>query len=78
MTEYSLDNGLKLLILERHNVPVVSFLNYVDVGSVNEVYGITGIAHMFEHMAFKGTNKIGTSDYESEKEAIEKIEKIYM
>jgi predicted Zn-dependent peptidase len=42
---------------------VFSFFTHVDAGSVQGPYGQTGLAHMFEHMAFKGTDKIGTTDY---------------
>ncbi|HOH09146.1 MAG TPA: insulinase family protein, partial [bacterium] len=55
VVKHTLDNGLRLLILERHEAPVVSFVTYADVGAVNESEGITGISHIFEHMAFKGT-----------------------
>ncbi|MBI1940930.1 MAG: insulinase family protein, partial [Acidobacteria bacterium] len=57
--------------------PVFSFFTHVNVGSVQEDPGITGLAHMFEHMAFKGTDKIGTTDYSAEKVALEKIEEAY-
>ncbi|HEX2165177.1 MAG TPA: pitrilysin family protein, partial [Thermoanaerobaculia bacterium] len=76
-TEHVLDNGWTFIIVERPVAPVFSFATYVGVGSVEEVPGITGLAHMFEHMAFKGTSVIGTSDYEAEKAAIEKIETTY-
>ena len=55
ITLKKLPNGLTLLICERPEAPVFSFFTHVDVGSVQEVPGITGLAHMFEHMAFKGT-----------------------
>ncbi len=77
ITVKKLDNGLTVLICERPEAPVFSFFTHVDVGSVQEVPGITGLAHMFEHMAFKGTDKIGTSDYEKEKVALEKVEQAY-
>ena len=77
MTEFTLDNGLKFLVLERHQAPVVSFHTYADVGSVNEVLGITGLAHLFEHMAFKGTRTIGTKDYEAEAKVLAKIDELY-
>jgi predicted Zn-dependent peptidase len=67
MTERRLENGMTFLIVERHEVPVVSFHLYADVGSVDEEIGQTGMAHMFEHMAFKGTSDIGTRDYPREK-----------
>lgn len=78
VTEFSLDNGLNFIVVERHEAPVVSFLTYADVGSVDETRGITGIAHIFEHMAFKGTDRIGTENYEAEKAAMEKIDHIFM
>ncbi len=77
VTEHRLDNGLTILIYERPGAPVVSFYTYVDVGSAQEVPGITGLAHMFEHMAFKGTSKIGTSDYEAEVEALKRVNEAY-
>ncbi len=77
ITVKKLDNGLTVLVCERPVAPVFSFFTHVDVGSVQEVPGITGLAHMFEHMAFKGTDKIGTKDYEKEKAALEKVEQAY-
>lgn len=77
MTEFTLDNGLKFLILERHEAPVVSFHAYADAGSVDEVIGITGLAHLFEHMAFKGTKTIGTKDYKAEAKAMAKMDELF-
>lgn len=77
ITVKTLDNGLTVVICERPEAPVFSFFTHVDVGSDREVPGITGLAHMFEHMAFKGTDKIGTSNYAEEKVAIEKMEQAY-
>jgi len=77
LTVHVLDNGWTFLILERPVAPVFSFATQVDVGSAQEVTGITGLAHMFEHMAFKGTPNIGTSDYEAEREALLELEKAY-
>ena len=76
VVEHTLKNGLKILILERHDAPVVSFNTYADVGSVDDPKGYTGIAHMFEHMAFKGTTTFGTKDYAKEKELIKIDDKI--
>jgi len=76
-TVHKLKNGWTFVILERDVAPVFSFSTYVDVGSVQEVPGITGLAHMFEHMAFKGTPNIGTKDYEAEKKALEQVEAAY-
>src|SRR4051812_7945637 len=52
ITEFTLANGLRFIILERHQAPVASFYTYVDAGSAQEKTGLTGLAHMFEHMAF--------------------------
>lgn len=77
VTEATLENGLRVLIVERHVAPVVSFHTYVDVGSVNEHYGITGLAHIFEHMAFKGTERIGAEDLEAERQAMVRVDSLY-
>ena len=74
VTEFRLDNGLKFIVLERHQAPVVSFLTYADVGGVNEPIGKTGVAHFLEHLAFKGTTQIGTKNYEAEKQLLEKLD----
>src|SRR5579863_1968411 len=72
-----LDNGLTVVICERHEAPVFSFFTHVDAGSDREYPGITGLAHMFEHMAFKGTDTIGTRDWPAEKVALAKVETAY-
>ncbi len=77
VTEFTLPNGLRFLIIERHEAPVVSFHTYVNVGSVDDPSGETGIAHMFEHMAFKGTEAIGTKNWPEEKKALDAIEQVY-
>lgn len=77
LTKFSLDNGLTFLVLERHEVPIVSFHTYADVGSVDEVKGITGMAHLFEHMAFKGTKTIGTKNYKAEAAAMTKMDELF-
>src|SRR5271166_3198951 len=76
-TVKKLDNGLTVVICERPEAPVFSFYTHVDAGSVQDPLGETGLAHMFEHMAFKGTDKIGTTDYAAEKAALEKVETDY-
>jgi predicted Zn-dependent peptidase len=73
----TLDNGLTILIYERPTAPVVSFVTHVDVGAAQEVAGITGLAHMFEHMAFKGTRVVGTKGYAAEKKAMDKEDRAY-
>jgi predicted Zn-dependent peptidase len=77
LTKFSLDNGLTFLVLERHEVPVVSFHTYADVGSVDEVTGITGVAHLFEHLAFKGTQTVGTKNYKAEAAAMTKMDELF-
>ena len=69
-----LPNGLTLLICERQDAPVFSYVTFVDAGDVNDPSGDSGLAHMFEHLAFKGTTEIGTKDYAAEKVALEKVE----
>lgn len=73
----TLANGLTVVVCERKEAPVFSFFTHVDVGGDREVPGITGLAHMFEHMAFKGTDRIGTTDYAKEKAALEAVETAY-
>ncbi|MFM6026401.1 MAG: M16 family metallopeptidase [Dolichospermum sp.] len=76
LTEFRLDNGLKFIVLERHQAPVVSFLTYADVGGIDEPDGQTGVAHFLEHLAFKGTKRVGTKDYKAEAPLLEKLEKL--
>jgi len=77
VTEFTLPNGLHFIICERHEAPVVSFHTYVNAGSVDDPSGKTGLAHMFEHMAFKGTAAIGSLNWAAEKQAMQAIEQIY-
>jgi predicted Zn-dependent peptidase len=76
-TVRKLDNGLTVIIMERHDAPVFSYATVVNAGSAQEVPGITGLAHMFEHMAFKGSDRIGTKDWNAEKQALAKVETTY-
>lgn len=76
VTVHKLRNGMTFVIMERHEVPVFSTVYGFKVGSVDEVPGITGLAHLFEHMAFKGTPRIGTTDFEKEKAVMEKINEL--
>nr|WP_242038875.1 pitrilysin family protein [Anabaena lutea] len=76
LTEFRLDNGLKFIVLERHQAPVVSFLTYADVGGIDEPDGQTGVAHFLEHLAFKGTRRIGTTDYKAEKPLLDRLEQL--
>jgi len=75
--EHVLSNGMKFIILERHEAAVFSGHIYVNVGSADEFVGNTGIAHIFEHMAFKGTTTLGTKGYEEEKAIMGKMDRVY-
>ncbi len=77
LTEFTLENGLKFLVLERHDAPVVTCHTHANVGAVDEVKGITGLAHLLEHMAFKGTQTIGTKDYQAEARLLTKMDEIF-
>src|SRR6202521_3886141 len=77
ITVKKLPNGLTILICERPEAPVFSFFTLVNAGSAQDPMRATGLAHMFEHMAFKGTDKIGTTDYAAEKIALARVETAY-
>lgn len=76
VTEFTLPNGLHFILLERHQLPVVSFHTYVNVGSAQDPAGQTGMAHLFEHLAFKGTESVGTKDWATEKKALQDVDDI--
>ena len=63
VTESTLPNGLKLILLEDHKAPVVVFQLYYRIGSRNEQLGHTGLSHILEHLMFKGTEKTGPEEY---------------
>jgi predicted Zn-dependent peptidase len=73
----TLPNGLTVLLLQRPQTPVFSFFTVVDAGDAQDPAGKTGLAHMMEHMAFKGTGNIGTTDIAAETEALAKVEAAY-
>ena len=77
VTVKKLPNGLTLIVCNRPEAPVFSFFTIVNAGSVQDPKGETGLAHMFEHLAFKGTKDIGTTDYPAEKIALAKVEQSY-
>jgi len=76
VVEKTLANGMKLLLVERHDDPAIAGGWVAHVGSSNERPGITGIAHLFEHMMFKGTPTIGTTNYQRDLEIIAAQEKL--
>jgi zinc protease len=61
--ETVLSNGLKVILLENHKAPLVTFQVWYRVGSRNEEWGKTGLSHMLEHMMFKGTKKVGPEEF---------------
>src|SRR3974377_2348226 len=77
VTVKTLPNGLTVLILRRPEAPVVSFFTMVYTGSSQDPLSKTGLPHMMEHMAFKGTPDIGTTNYTEEKVALAKVEQAY-
>ncbi len=74
--EYVLSNGMKLLMVPKKGDPNVAAGWVAKVGSVNERPGITGISHLFEHMMFKGTHTIGTTDFAKDQKLIERMDAI--
>ncbi len=74
VVEKVLQNGLRVLVLERPGVPVVSFSFMMPVGAQDAPKGKTGLPHMLEHMMFKGTETIGTTDFKKEKPILEALD----
>ena len=72
-----LPNGLTLVLCERKDAPVFSYFTIVDAGDANDPGQQSGLAHMFEHLAFKGTEDIGTKNYPAEKASLAKLETAY-
>ena len=74
--EHKLANGMTVLMVERHQAPIVSVNMTFGVGGVNEQVGQTGLAHLYEHMAFKGTRTVGTRDYEREQAVLDDLARV--
>lgn len=77
VVEHRLSNGLRILMVERRQAPVVSFAVAYGVGGVNERPGITGVAHFYEHLAFKGTQTLGTRDFGSEAAVLKEMDRAW-
>jgi predicted Zn-dependent peptidase len=77
VTEFELANGMKFLVLERHNAPVVAFNAYVNAGSADDPAGQASMAHMFEHMIGKGIRSVGSKDWPAEEKALQRVENVY-
>ena len=74
--EYTLENGMKVLMLERHQSPTISFHIRFRVGAVDENVGMTGTAHLLEHMLFKGTQTLGTKNYAEEEKVLSRLDSV--
>jgi predicted Zn-dependent peptidase len=74
--EFWLDNGMQVLMVERHEAPTIMASIFARVGSANESTGITGISHLFEHMMFKGTETIGTRDIKRDREIMAQLDSL--
>jgi len=77
VTEFTLPNGMKFIVLEQREAPVASVMLYANVGASYEEDGKTGVAHYLEHLAFKGTTRIGTRDYPAEKEVLDRLDDVF-
>lgn len=76
-TQYTLKNGLTVMLTENHNTPQIFGVVAVKAGGKNDPKDATGMAHYLEHMLFKGTEEMGTWDFQSEKVHLDKIEAYY-
>jgi len=72
-----LENGMRVLLLPRRGAPTVSFVMQYAIGGVHERSGETGVAHLLEHMLFKGTETIGTTDVDAERELFERMDRLH-
>lgn len=77
VSEFTLGNGLKFILLEDHSAPIAHFVTYVDAGGSDEKIGIYGISHFLEHLAFKGTSVIGTRDSKAEQQVLKKMDAVF-
>jgi predicted Zn-dependent peptidase len=66
--EFTLNNGMHFIVVERHQFPTISCVIFYDVGAADEPRGKTGMAHLLEHLMFKGTTEFGTVNWTKEKE----------
>jgi predicted Zn-dependent peptidase len=77
VSEFTLANGLKFILYEDHSVPIATFVIMVNTGGSDERIGIWGISHFLEHMAFKGTEEIGTKDIKAERKIMAKMDVVF-
>jgi len=76
VVEETLPNGMRVIVLPRHQSPTVSLSMQFRVGAAQEAEGASGLAHLLEHMMFKGTRTLGTRDWAAERPLLERIEAI--
>jgi len=76
VVKYVLPNGMTFLLLRKEGAPTVSFVTQFRAGGVDEWTGISGTAHLFEHMLFKGTPTLGTRDYAAEQRMFPRIDAV--
>src|SRR3990170_7591970 len=74
VVKHVLPNGMTFLLLRREGAPTVSFVTHFRAGGVDEWTGISGTAHLFEHMLFKGSRTVGTRDYAAEQALFPRID----
>jgi predicted Zn-dependent peptidase len=77
VVKHTLQNGMRLLMVERHDSPTVATHLRFNVGGVDDPKGQTGIAHLLEHMMFKGTRTFGTTNHEAELSLMERLDRLY-
>ncbi|MCP4704766.1 MAG: insulinase family protein [candidate division Zixibacteria bacterium] len=77
VVEFTLDNGMKFIVLPKHDAPIAYFRLIVNVGAANDPNDASGMAHMFEHMAFKGTKEVGTANYKNEKKWMDEEDRLF-
>src|SRR4051794_36283092 len=77
VSDFSLPNGFRFVIAERHDAPLVSFVTHIAAGTADDSPGLTGLASFFERLAFKGTELVGTRDAAAEKKALDALEEGY-
>jgi predicted Zn-dependent peptidase len=77
VVKHTLSNGMRLLMVERHDNPIVATHLRFNVGGVDDPKGQTGIAHLLEHMMFKGTHTFGTTNYQAEIPLMERLDRLF-
>ncbi|KAG1659173.1 hypothetical protein FOA52_007554 [Chlamydomonas sp. UWO 241] len=77
VSEFTLPSGLHFILLRRPEAPVVSMVVHANIGAFDEVDGQTGLAHLLEHMAFKGTSEIGSRDWKNERQVLAAMDEAF-